>query len=164
MLAGMAEDPAMTAITDAVALGRTGDRDSARERLKTLWATVHGGDPLHRCVLAHHLADLYDDPAEALAWNIRALDATDLLDDERTERVHPGLRVRGFYSSLHLNLADDYRRLGSFGVAKRHLDLAREFLDAVPDDEYGTVVRQGITGVTEAVEARSTAVRNVLGQ
>ncbi|GAA1953707.1 hypothetical protein GCM10009754_23720 [Amycolatopsis minnesotensis] len=152
----------MTAITDAVTLGRTGDRDAARATLIALWPAVHrGGDPLHRCVLAHHLADLCDDPAEALGWNIRALDATDLLDDERTERAHPGLRVRGFYSSVHLNLAEDYRRLGSFDLAKRHLGRASEFLDAVPDDEYGTVVRQGIAGVTEAVDARSAAAREM---
>ncbi|QWF84707.1 hypothetical protein HUW46_08159 [Amycolatopsis sp. CA-230715] len=146
----------MTAITDAVTLGRTGDRDAAREKLTTLWEEdVHrGGDPLHQCALAHHLADLYEDPAEALAWNVRALDATDLLDDERA-----GMAVRGFYPSLHLNLAEDYRRLGAFEAAKRHLDRASEYLDALPDDEYGTVVRQGLAGVAEGVRAQSTAVR-----
>ncbi|MFI5627756.1 hypothetical protein ACIA03_30140 [Nocardioides sp. NPDC051685] len=65
MTATPAVDPIMDAITTAVALGREGGVTRAREDLLAIWADLGvSGDPLHRCVLAHHLADLYTDAAE----------------------------------------------------------------------------------------------------
>ncbi|MBB2935838.1 hypothetical protein FHX82_002892 [Amycolatopsis bartoniae] len=135
-------DETMLAITEAV---RAGDR----ERLTALWTP--DGDPLHRCTVAHHLADLCEHPAESLAWNVRALDAAGRLTDERLRAHHDGLRVRGFYPSLHLNLAEDYRRLGAIDAARRHLEEARARLDALADDAYGTTVRTGIENVERAI-------------
>lgn len=153
-------DSTMNAITEAVALGRTGDLATARDRLLEIW---HGigpvGDPLHRCTLAHYLADLYDDPALALAWDIRALDAADALTDDRVQRHHASLQVAGFFPSLHLNLADNYRRLGSWNAAAEHLAAARARLDALPDDVYGTMIRTALAEVAEAVTRRSSARR-----
>ncbi|WP_280406843.1 hypothetical protein, partial [Nocardia carnea] len=107
----------MNAITEAVTLGRSGDIATARARLLEIWTAIGvAGDALHRCTLAHYLADLYDDPAQALAWDIRALDAADSLGDDRARQYHASLQVAGFYPSLHLNLADNYRRLGSWGA------------------------------------------------
>ncbi|WP_127784795.1 hypothetical protein [Rhodococcus sp. X156] len=150
----------MAAITDAVQLGFAGDPDAARAALAAIWAEVGpGGDPLHRCTLAHFLADLHDDPAEALVWDVRALDAADSLDNARAQQHHASLDVRGFYPSLHLNLADNFRRLGSFGAAQRELMAARERLDALPDDGYGATIRSALDGVEVAVQARSTGRR-----
>lgn len=51
--------PTMEAIRQAVTEGRAGDIASARQNLLTLWSAVGvTGDPLHRCSLAHYLADL----------------------------------------------------------------------------------------------------------
>ncbi|NDZ74076.1 hypothetical protein G3I36_24175, partial [Streptomyces sp. SID10362] len=64
-------DPTMEAIGGAVTEGRSGDVRSARRRLLALWSEIGvTGDPLHRCSLAHYLADLYEDPAQALAWDV----------------------------------------------------------------------------------------------
>ncbi|WP_216214157.1 hypothetical protein [Amycolatopsis aidingensis] len=154
------DDPIIAAITRAVARGGAGDPDGARDALLELWrTTVRAGDPLHLCAMAHHLADLHEDPAEALAWDIRALDAADRLTDDRARRHHPDLRVRGFYPSLHLNLAENYRRLGSFAAAGRHLAAAGKFLDALPADGYGDTIRAALTEVGAAVRARSTRER-----
>ncbi|GAA1244617.1 hypothetical protein GCM10009676_33080 [Prauserella halophila] len=61
----------MDAIVSAVSVGRNGDSDTARRDLLRLWARIGvTGDPFHRCTLAHHLADLYDGPAEA-PWTRR---------------------------------------------------------------------------------------------
>ncbi len=147
----------MTAINDAVTLGRQGDTAQARETLAQLWSSIGGdGDPLHRCVLAHYMADLHDHAADGLTWDVRALDAADLLTDERAQQQDSALTVRGFYPSLHLNLADDYRRLGAFETAHRHLDAARERLDALSDDGYGAGVRAGMDHVEAALAAGST--------
>lgn len=147
-------DPIMDRITKGVNDFRTGDPDHARAALLEVWADIGaGGDPLHRCTLAHYLADVYDDPAEALVWDVRALDAADALTDARLNDHHPGLRVAGFYPSLHLNLADNFRRLGAFAAAARHLDAARENLGTLPDDDYGALIRGAVAEVALAIEA-----------
>ncbi|HET8994507.1 MAG TPA: hypothetical protein VFN32_11960 [Rhodococcus sp. (in: high G+C Gram-positive bacteria)] len=150
-------DPTMAAITEAVTAGRSGDTAAARLRLENLWDEIGpGGDALHRCTLAHFLADLYDDPATSLTWDIRALEAADSLDDTRVQQEHVSLQIRGFYPSLHLNLADDHRRLGDFDAATEHLTAARIYTDALADDGYGATVLSGIDNVTQAIAARST--------
>ncbi|MEC3917985.1 hypothetical protein [Nocardia sp. CDC160] len=152
-----AVDETMSAINDAVTLGRQGDTAQARERLIALWDTIGaGGDPLHRVSLAHFLADLHEHAADALTWDIRALDAADSLTDERAQAHHAGLSVRDFYPSLHLNLADNYRRLGAFDTARRHLEAARARLDALDEDGYGLGVRAGIANVEAALANNST--------
>ncbi|MEV6335900.1 hypothetical protein AB0M12_14435 [Nocardia vinacea] len=150
----------MAAITEAVELGRTGSPEVAREALLGIWAAIGPqGDPLHRCTLAHYLADLYDDAAQALCWDVRALDAADSLTDERLHQHDANLDVRGFYPSLHLNLADNYRRLGSFDAAQCEIDAAREWVDALADDGYGAMIRTAIDEVAEAIQMRTTARR-----
>ncbi|WP_405493888.1 hypothetical protein [Nocardia sp. NBC_00511] len=152
-----AVDETMAAINEAVTLGRQGNPGQAREQLAALWVTIGaGGDALHRVSLAHFLADLEDHAADALTWDIRALDAADSLTQERAERHHAGLSVAGFYPSLHLNLADNYRRLGAFETAHRHLDAARARLDTLDEDGYGLGVRAGIANVEAALSNNST--------
>ncbi|MFI6866194.1 hypothetical protein [Nocardia sp. NPDC050406] len=145
-------DQTMLAINDAVVLGRQGDIPAAREALVALWDSVGvTGDALHRCTIAHYLADLYDHAADSLTWDLRALDAAESLTDERARQQDSALSVRGFYPSLHLNLADNFRRLGAFDSARAHLDAARRRLDALADDAYGQGVRDGISHVETAL-------------
>lgn len=146
----------MAAIAEAMALAG-GDAAEARTRLVALWQRVGAaGDPLHRCTIGHYLADLCDDAAEALTWDVRALDAADALTDDRAMGHHRSLSVAGFYPSLHLNLADNYRRLGSFDAARRHLDEARQRLGVLADDNYGNIIRTGVDHVAAALAAGST--------
>ncbi|WP_019929635.1 hypothetical protein [Nocardia sp. BMG111209] len=152
-----APDETMAAIGEAVTAGHRGDPARAHADLTALWERVGvTGDPLHRCTIGHYLADLCDDPAEALVWDIRALDAADALTDERAQQHDAGLSVAGFYPSLHLNLADNFRRLGSFPAARRHLDAARDRVGILADDGYGSTVRLGIEHLEEALAAGST--------
>ncbi|RPA12789.1 hypothetical protein [Gordonia sp. OPL2] len=150
-------DPTLARITAAVGAFHNGDHTAARADMIDLWGEIRpDGDPFHRCVLAHHLADMVTDPAEALMWDTRALDAADVLSDERVHTHHESLQVAAFYPSLHLNLADDLRRLGSFDTATAHLEDARRRVDLLADDAYGAMVREGIARVAQAVETRST--------
>ncbi|MEE6263472.1 hypothetical protein [Plantactinospora sonchi] len=143
-------DDMLASIIEAVEWGRAGRVDEARERLTELWGRIGpDGDPLHRCSLAHYLADLQDDPAEELRWDLRALDAADVLTDVRAQRHHSALTVEGMRPSLHLNLADDYRKLGRPDEAREHLALARHAVPVLPDDDYGRLVRGGIARLAE---------------
>ncbi|MDN3241921.1 hypothetical protein [Glycomyces tritici] len=155
-----APDPIMEAIGRAVMEGQNGARAAARTRLTELWARIGvTGDPLHRCTLAHSMADLYDDAAQALAWDVRALDAADAATDERVQAHHAGLQLAGFYPSLHLNLADDYRRLASFEAAQAHIDAAERAAPALPEGPYGDLIRGALKEVAAAVAEKDTAPR-----
>ncbi len=153
-------DPTMEAIGKAVGLGREGDLESARRDLLTIWQQIGvAGDPFHRCTLAHYLADLHDEPAEALIWDVRALDAADALTEERAQQYHASLHVAGFYPSLYLNIADNLRRLGSFEAATEHIHYAEKHAAALSDDAYGTTIRTAIDEVRQAIDDHDTARR-----
>ncbi|MBW5480660.1 hypothetical protein [Streptomyces bambusae] len=135
----------MTRIGQAIILLHAGDREEARNRLAEIWAEIgEDGDPLHRCTLAHYMADAQDDPGDELDWDLAALAAADGLGDERLARHEPHVAVRAFYPSLHLNLAADYVKLGRPEAARTHLALARDATGALPDDGYGNGVRAAV--------------------
>jgi hypothetical protein len=104
------------------------------------------------------VADTQDDPVDELAWDLRALSAADELTDERVARHHEGLAVRGFYPSLHLNLAADYARLGRPEAARSHLALARGTLGALADDGYGDGIRAALTRLESRLDEESPAI------
>lgn len=154
-------DPTMEAITGAVTEGCGGDVASARRKLLALWNEIGVlGDPLHRCTLAHHLADLYTDPAQALVWDARALDAADAVTEQRVQQYHADLHIAGFYPSLHLNLADNYRRLGSFDVAAECITATREHSHNLPQGPYGDTIHTIIEEVADAIGRGDTAPRD----
>ncbi|AYV30877.1 hypothetical protein EES41_29555 [Streptomyces sp. ADI95-16] len=87
------EDAVMTRIGQAVILLHAGDREEARNRLGEIWAEIGAeGDSLHRCTLAHYMADAQDDPADELAWDLRALTAADGLRPGEEPGPPPGRR------------------------------------------------------------------------
>jgi len=133
-----APDVLLTRIGQVVMLHHGGDREEARSRLLDLWTELgEGGDPLHRCTLAHYLADTHDDPLDELAWDLRALTAAE---------EHAGSAgARALYPSLHLNLAADYVKLGRAEAARTHVRRARRAAVALADDSYGDGVRAAIS-------------------
>ncbi|MET9607449.1 hypothetical protein ABZZ17_20670 [Streptomyces sp. NPDC006512] len=151
------EDAVMTRIGQAVILLHAGDREEARNRLGEIWSEIgEDGDSLHRCTLAHYMADAQDDPADELAWDLRALTAAEGLGErlpeappgprpgDRPERREPQRAVRVFYPSLHLSLAADYVKLRRPEAARVHLARARAATGALSDDGYGNGVRAAI--------------------
>ncbi|MFJ8073997.1 hypothetical protein ACIQ7Q_08695 [Streptomyces sp. NPDC096176] len=146
------EDVVMTRIGQAMMLLHGGDREEARNRFALLWAEIgEHGDALHRCTLAHCMADVQDDPADELAWDLRALSVADGLSEERLGRYPQALAVRALYPSLHLNLAADYVKLHRPAEARCHLERARASTDALVDDGYGHGLRAAIDRLERAL-------------
>ncbi|MEU4538985.1 hypothetical protein AB0G15_29450 [Streptosporangium sp. NPDC023825] len=138
-------DVTMARIGQGVELGRRGEREAARKLFSELWEEIGvTGDPLHRCALAHSMADVQDEVQEELLWDLRALEAADLVTDERARQAGVAGPVSGFYPSLHLNLGDAYRRLGDLDRARDHLERGRAAVGALGDDGYGQMIRQGL--------------------
>ncbi len=143
-------DNVMVAIDAGLRQHIGGDRAGAHATFTALWAEIgEHGDPLHRVALAHHMADVCDDPADELAWDLRALAAADSLTDDRAKEYHASLAVRGFYPSLHLNLGEDYRKLGDLAAAREQLALAYEKLDGLCDDDYAAGIREALASLAE---------------
>ncbi|GLY03162.1 hypothetical protein [Actinoplanes sp. NBRC 101535] len=153
----MKVDPVLARIGEAVALhhGR-GRRDDARRLFTQIWTEIGGerGDPLHVCVLAHAMADVQDGVHDELLWDLRALTAAGALTEADVARAGVPLTVAGLYPSLHLNLADCYRRLGEFTTAREHLRLARAGIGALGDDDYGRLIRTGLERIAEQLDPR----------
>ncbi|WP_374772988.1 hypothetical protein OG756_07475 [Streptomyces sp. NBC_01310] len=166
------EDAVMTRIGQAVILLHAGDREEARNRLGEIWSEIgEEGHSLHRCTLAHYMADAQDDPGDELAWDLRALGAAEALRDGpgpeaeaepgpesgprdgRPAQQEPHLAMRVFYPSLHLSLAADYVKLQRPEAARVHLARARAATGALPDDGYGNGVRAAIARLERRLAA-----------
>ncbi|MFG2592576.1 hypothetical protein [Streptomyces sp. NPDC048438] len=152
-------DAVMTRIGQAIMLLHAGDREEARNRFGILWSEIgERGAALHRCTLAHYMADTQDDPGDELAWDLRALTAAEGLTgaevtapdaDPGTDPEPGGERrevtaVRALVPSLHLNLAADYLKLQRFESARVHLDRAWDAVGVLEDDGYGGGIRAAI--------------------
>ncbi|MGQ4597352.1 hypothetical protein [Nocardia sp. R6R-6] len=142
-------DDRMSEVFAAVRLGGV-DPAAGRRALETLWDELgERAEVLYRCVIAHHLADLHEEAAEALCWDQRALAAV----------FGPGVPLdeglRGFLPSLYLNLADSHRRVGEFEVARMQLAIARGHLDVLAADAYGALIRARLCRIEGALAAAS---------
>ena len=143
----MTIDATLGRINEGVQLHhQQGERTAARDLFAEIWDEVGGerGDPLHVCVLAHAMADVQDDVHQELLWDQRALTAAGSLTDDRLAGAGVPMPVAALYPSLHLNLAECYRKLGDLGRARDHLRRAQAEIGALGDDGYGQLIRGGL--------------------
>ncbi|WP_040839008.1 hypothetical protein [Nocardia brevicatena] len=147
----MITDPTLLRIGEAVQLNHGGEREAARLLFAEIWDEIGGedGDPLHRCTLAHAMADAQEDGQQELIWDQRALAAADLLTDTHLAQAGVTLPAAGLYPSLHLNLSDCYRKLGDLDRAREHLHHAQDTIGTLGDDEYGRLIKDGLERLTE---------------
>lgn len=141
-------------IARASALAHDGDDDVARDLLAVAWEELGPtGDALHRCALAHAMADLQEQAEDELRWDLRALEAYELITDERAAEAGVEGPVYGFEPSLRLNIADCYRRLGEPWDARDHVELGLAAVDALGDDGYGRMIRGGLERLRDRLDA-----------
>ncbi|MEU5563397.1 tetratricopeptide repeat protein [Micromonospora musae] len=148
----MITDATLARINEGVQLHHHQGRPAAaRDVFTQIWDEIGGeqGDPLHVCVLAHSMADVQDDVHQELLWDLRALAAADLLTDARVTQAGVTLPVAGLYPSLHLNLAECYRKLGDLDRAREYLQRAQAGMGALGDDEYAQLIRGGLDRVAQ---------------
>ena len=143
-------DAVMAEVGRGIALSQRGERDAARALFTQLWCEVGPqGDPLHKCAVAHWMADLQEELDDELTWDLRALEAADAVTADRAREAGMSSPVTAMYPSLHLNLAEVYRKLGDATSARRHLSLGRAAAAALPDDGYGEMIRGGLDRLQE---------------
>ncbi|MGH4012966.1 MAG: hypothetical protein ACRDSL_03330 [Pseudonocardiaceae bacterium] len=161
----MAEpDATMTQIGNGLELSQRGEREAARRVFVQVWSDIGGecGDPFHRCALAHAMADVQDDVRDELVWDLRALEAADLITDERAAQAGVMSPVRSFYPSLHLNLGECYRKLGDLARAREHLQYGQAAVGALADDGYGQMIKGGLDRLAERLSPGIAATAPVV--
>ena len=147
-------DSTMDRIGEGIELNHRGERAAARELFTQVWDEIgEDGDPLHRCALAHSMADVQDDVREELQWDLRALAAVDGLTDERAAQAGVTSPVAGFYPSLHLNLGECYRKLGEVDRSREHLELGLAGVGLLADNEYGATIKRTLASLNERLES-----------
>ncbi len=147
----------MTHIGRGIEMTQRGEREEARALFTEVWAQIGpDGDALHRCSLAHWMADTQDDPREELRWDLEALRAADSLTDERAAAAGVTSPVAAFYPSLHLNLGEVYRKLDDLSAARHHLKLAQQAVTALPDDGYAQMITGGLNALAERLDTAAS--------
>ncbi|WP_432519154.1 hypothetical protein [Kineococcus sp. SYSU DK006] len=148
-----APDDVMTRIGHGIELNQRGEKYRAHALFMDLWSQIGpDGDAMHRCALAHSMADTCDDPQEELRWDLEALRAADSITDERASAAGMAGPVAAFYPSLHLNLGEVHRELGDLDAARRHLDLGRRAITALPDNGYGRMITAGLDALSQRLD------------
>jgi hypothetical protein len=144
-------DATMSRIGKGIELNQHGEREAARAVFAQVWIDIGGesGDPFHRCALAHSMADVQDDVHDELVWDLRALEAADLMNDERAAQAGVTGPVAGFYPSLHLNLGECYRKLGDLDRAREQLERGQVAVGSLGDDGYGQMIKGGLDRLGE---------------
>ena len=151
------QDQTLEEIRGAFRIYCRGERAEGRRLLQEIWDKLGAdGDIFHRSVAAHYLADTQQDPHGELKWDLQALEVADSLDPERAKTYPQAAAVQAFYPSLHLNLADDYRKLGDFDNARRHADRGTELSGSLGLDAYGQSVRAGLVRVDSQIAERDS--------
>jgi hypothetical protein len=150
----MTTDPVMAEIFAVKPLIASGDHEEARRRFGDLWLRVENdGELMHTVALAHCMADVQDDPAEALVWDMRAFDAALKCTDADFARHSPA-KLPAFMPSLHVNLGWDYFKLSDVLRSQEHVALARSFIHELADDAYGRTIRASIERLAGDLAAR----------
>lgn len=84
---------------------------------------------------AHYVARHQQNTADKLLWDKRALQHALLIDDESVKATLP---------SLYLNIGKCYEDLNDLDKAKNNYQAASSFIDFLPDDGYGNMIKTGI--------------------
>src|SRR3954451_12880390 len=122
---------AETEILLAVGELADGRTTRARQRLSALWDRDDDlDDPEcivgHRSAIAHWLADAQSDVEAALARDERALGEAQALAHRHVPFAGTARTVAAMLPLLHVEVAQDYRRLDSACGALEHLSAARD--------------------------------------
>jgi hypothetical protein len=129
-------------IRAAVLARESGDVSAARSSLEALRPVAEASSAFDWLFFAHSFADVQDDLTQELHWDVIALDALGrLTEGEALAEGVPGGKS-GLLPSLHLNLADVYRRLGDEIQALRHFQEGAKYLDALDEESYGLSIRE----------------------
>ncbi|AKD58267.1 rRNA adenine methyltransferase [Spirosoma radiotolerans] len=107
------------------------------DQAKNLFAQAWGlaTTELEKFTAAHYLARHQDSATQKLEWDLIALHWALQIQDGSLNASYP---------SLYLNIGKGYEDLGALDQAKHHYQLALSYVDHLPAEGYGKMIKQGI--------------------
>ena len=94
---------------------------------------------------AHYVARHQKTVADKLKWDETALQLALKINNDT---------VKGTLPSLYLNIAKCYEDLNDLDKAKKNYQLALSFLNLLPDDGYGKMIKSGIKNGIERIKTK----------
>ncbi len=91
---------------------------------------------------AHFVARHQESVSDKLKWDQTALQMAFNVKDEH---------IKGSFPSLYLNIGKCYEDLNNFILAKENYNLAYSYLDFLPEDGYGKMIKSGVLAGMERV-------------
>lgn len=133
-------NPVVKLCAQGIEIEMKGRRDEARALYLQAWELRQ--DDVDACIAAHYVARHQETPAETLRWNELAL----------THAISAAAdSLRSFYPSLYLNLGKSYEDLGDIARARELYEQGDLYIEDVPDNGYGAIVRQGLRNALQRV-------------
>ena len=139
MIALDPSNPVVQSIGRGMQSEMAGDRAAARTAYETAWNAAQ--DDFERCIAAHYVPRILDDPKEVLRWNEDALRLALAVGDDR---------VRGFMASLNACVGQARLVLGDLAGAREALETAARCLPDVPEGGY----KAGLVGMIDKYTAQ----------
>jgi hypothetical protein len=119
------------------------DKDEKKEALelfKQVWN--QSSNEFERFASAHYVARHQETVEGKLKWDEAALELALKINDDN---------VSGAFPSLYLNIAKDFEDLNDFTNARKNYQLALTYMDRLPDNGYGNLIKTGIMNGIERV-------------
>lgn len=110
-----------------------GKNDEAALLFHQAWKTA--STDFEKFTAAHYVARHQKSITDKLKWDQVALGFALKITEEF---------IKGTYPSLYLNIAKGYEDLGDLIKAKENYQFAALYLDQLPDDGYGNLIKGGV--------------------
>lgn len=119
-----------------------GKKEEAFELFQKAWNEA--SDDFEKFTAAHYVARHQNSVADKLQWDKTALSFALKINEGSVDETYP---------SLYLNIAKCYEDLKQADKATEYYHLALSYANALPDDGYGNMIKQGINNGFKRVAA-----------
>ena len=114
---------------------REAEMEPAKAKLLFMQAWEEAADDFEKLVAAHYIARHQESVDDKLRWDELALSLALEHDDQQIKEILP---------SLYLNIGKCYEDVGNYSRAQATYYLAEAFVQFLPDNGYGQMIKSGI--------------------
>jgi tetratricopeptide (TPR) repeat protein len=119
-----------------------GQGEMARAKGLFLRAWEESRSDFEKFTVAHFVARHQETVSDKLKWDQTSLEMALKVKDEN---------IKGSFPSLYLNIGKCYEDLNEFDLAKKNYQLADSYLNFLPEDGYGAMIKSGVHAGLERV-------------
>jgi hypothetical protein len=117
------------------------------EMVKAKWLFLQAWEEsrsdFEKFTAAHFVARHQETVSDKLKWDLTALEMALKVKDEN---------IKGSFPSLYLNIGKCYEDLNDIDLARKNYQFAYSYVDFLPEDGYGKMIKSGISAGLERVK------------